>query len=139
MDFSLWTPRLINLEYGRENVTRGKADVVLFSYSLSMITDWELALACAHSELWPGGRIGVVDFCKAANSSNWFAEWLAINHVRVHRPYENKLRQLFDECAHMRYTAWAGLWSFYLFVGARPNFSEREMVPSLRCGRVCAA
>ncbi len=120
-----WTNvRLIDLEYGNETVTRGRADVVLFSYSLSMIADWEMALACAHAELWPGGRAGVLDFCKKTNSSNWFADWLAINHVQVDPPYEQKLRRLFDQRTHLRYDAWAGLWSFYLFVGVRRNFSE---------------
>jgi S-adenosylmethionine-diacylgycerolhomoserine-N-methlytransferase len=115
-----WTNvRLLDMEYGRETITRGKADVVVFSYSLSMVKDWELTLACAHSELWPGGRVGVVDFCKATRSSNWFVEWLSINHVQVDRPYEQKLRRLFDERAHLQYDAWAGLWSFYLFVGER--------------------
>src|SRR5215831_8617605 len=33
--------RLLDLEYGPEPVTGGTADVVLFSYSLSMIEDWE--------------------------------------------------------------------------------------------------
>jgi S-adenosylmethionine-diacylgycerolhomoserine-N-methlytransferase len=117
-----WTNvRLIDLEYGKETITRGRADVVLFSYSLSMIEDWQMALACAHSELWPGGRVGILDFCRKANSSNWFAEWLALNHVHVHRPYEEKLRRLFHECTNIRYDAWAGLWSFYLFVGVRPE------------------
>jgi S-adenosylmethionine-diacylgycerolhomoserine-N-methlytransferase len=116
-----WTNvRLVDLEYGKETITRGKADVVLFSYSLSMIASWEMALACAQSELWPGGRVGILDFCRKANSSNWFAEWLALNHVRVDRPYEEKLRLLFDERTHMRYDAWAGLWSFYLFIGLKP-------------------
>jgi len=116
-----WTNvRLVDLEYGKETITRGKADVVLFSYSLSMIADWEIALACAHSELWPGGRIGILDFCRKANNSNWFAEWLAVNHVQVDRPYEEELRRLFTERTYMRYDAWAGLWSFYLFVGVKP-------------------
>src|ERR1041385_5763032 len=92
--FAYWT-----WEYGKETITRGKADAVLFSYSLSMIADWELALACAHSELWAGGRIGVLDFCKSTNSSSLFAEWLAVNHVHVDRPHLQKLRQLFDEDA----------------------------------------
>jgi S-adenosylmethionine-diacylgycerolhomoserine-N-methlytransferase len=60
--------RLLDLEYGKEPVTLGRSDVVFFSYSLSMIPDWTMALACAHSELWAGGRIGVVDFSKPANS-----------------------------------------------------------------------
>ena len=119
--------RLVDLEYGQETITRGKADVVLFSYSLSMIADWELALACAHSELWPGGRIGVLDFCKRANSSSWFVEWLALNHVQVDRPYQEKLRRLFDGRTHMCYDAWAGLWSFYLHVAFKPNNSPPKL------------
>jgi ubiquinone/menaquinone biosynthesis C-methylase UbiE len=69
-----WTNvQLLDMEYGIEPVTRGRADVVLFSYSLSMIEHWRLALACTYSELRPGGRIGILDLCKTANASQWFA------------------------------------------------------------------
>jgi S-adenosylmethionine-diacylgycerolhomoserine-N-methlytransferase len=115
--------RLLDLEYGKETITRGRADVVIFSYSLSMIDDWEMSLACAHSELWSNGRIGVVDFCRVANGSNLFASWLATNHVNVDRPYEQKLCRLFRPEIQSRHVAWAGLWSFYMFVGARFNRS----------------
>jgi S-adenosylmethionine-diacylgycerolhomoserine-N-methlytransferase len=116
-----WTNvRLLDLEYGNETISRGRADVVLFSYSLSMIPQWERALACAHSELWPGGRAGILDFCRKVNSTAWFADWLELNHVRVDRPYEERLQRLFEERTHLRYDAWAGLWSFYLFVGVKP-------------------
>jgi S-adenosylmethionine-diacylgycerolhomoserine-N-methlytransferase len=115
-----WTNvRLIDLEYGRESVAAAQADVVLFSYSLSMIADWERALVCAQSELRPGGRIGVLDFFKSKDSSNWFTNWLAINHVYTDRPCELQLQRLFDEQTHVRYNAWAGMWAFYLFVGIR--------------------
>ena len=40
----------------------GKADVVTFSYSLTMIPDWFAAIENAKLFLKPGGRIGVVDF-----------------------------------------------------------------------------
>jgi S-adenosylmethionine-diacylgycerolhomoserine-N-methlytransferase len=40
----------------------GQADVVTFSYSLTMIPDWFAALDNAYRILKPGGRIGVVDF-----------------------------------------------------------------------------
>jgi S-adenosylmethionine-diacylgycerolhomoserine-N-methlytransferase len=129
-----WTNvRLLDLEYGKETITRGRADVVLFSYSLSMITNWELALACAHSELWPGGRIGVLDFCKSANSSDLFAEWLALNHVQANRPYQNKLSRLFQEHSHMRYDAWAGLWSFYLYTGSKRQVPSSGRLPQYIC------
>jgi S-adenosylmethionine-diacylgycerolhomoserine-N-methlytransferase len=115
-----WTNvRLTDVEYGTGPVTQEGADVVLFSYSLSMIEHWRLALACAHSELRPGGRIGVLDFCKTENASHWFAEWLALNHVVADRPYDVELSRLFEERMHLRYNAWGGLWSFYLFLGER--------------------
>jgi len=109
--------RLMDMEYGIEPIAGGHADVVLFSYSLSMFVDWKLALSCARSELRPGGRIGVVDFCSSDNNSRLFAEWLAVNHVQVDRPYEIELRRLFCERTHQQYSAWGGLWSFYLFAG----------------------
>ncbi len=40
----------------------GPVDAVTFSYSLTMIPDWFLALERAHELLKPGGTIGVVDF-----------------------------------------------------------------------------
>ena len=40
----------------------GQADVVTFSYSLTMIPDWFAAIENAWSMLKPGGVIGVVDF-----------------------------------------------------------------------------
>lgn len=40
----------------------GYADVVTFSYSLTMIPNWFAAIENAKSILKPGGRIGVVDF-----------------------------------------------------------------------------
>jgi S-adenosylmethionine-diacylgycerolhomoserine-N-methlytransferase len=41
---------------------REAADVVTFSYSLTMIPDWFAAIDRAHQFLKPGGLIGVVDF-----------------------------------------------------------------------------
>ncbi len=40
----------------------GQADVVTFSYSLTMIPDWFAAIENAYAMLRPGGLIGVVDF-----------------------------------------------------------------------------
>jgi S-adenosylmethionine-diacylgycerolhomoserine-N-methlytransferase len=40
----------------------GFADVVTFSYSLTMIPDWFAALENARAILKPGGHVGVVDF-----------------------------------------------------------------------------
>jgi SAM-dependent methyltransferase len=39
------------------------ADVVVFSYSLSMMVDWQAALANARAMLRPGGVLALIDFC----------------------------------------------------------------------------
>jgi S-adenosylmethionine-diacylgycerolhomoserine-N-methlytransferase len=49
-DATQWTP------------PEGSADVVTFSYSLTMIPDWFAAIDNALRILKPGGRIGVIDF-----------------------------------------------------------------------------
>jgi S-adenosylmethionine-diacylgycerolhomoserine-N-methlytransferase len=58
-----WT----NVETVEADVTtfcpaEGAADVVTFSYSLTMVPDWFAALENARAILKPGGQIGVVDF-----------------------------------------------------------------------------
>lgn len=40
-----------------------RADVIIFSFSLSMMPDWRAVLANALSQLKPGGVLGMVDFC----------------------------------------------------------------------------
>lgn len=52
----------------------GLADIVTFSYSLTMIPDWFLAMDQALRMLKPGGLIGVVDFFVARK---WPADGLA--------------------------------------------------------------
>lgn len=64
----------------------GPVDVVVFAYSLTMIPDWQSALANALSMLRPGGQLAVVDFTltaeqKAVTRSFWKA-WFG--HDGVH-------------------------------------------------------
>jgi len=60
-------------------------DAVLFSYSLSMIPDWDAALEAAQRVLVPGGRIHIVDFGDFAGLSAPLARalrgWLSLFHV----------------------------------------------------------
>lgn len=60
----------------------GFADVVTFSYSLTMIPDWFAAIENAKRMLKPGGTIGVVDFYvgrKFAAAGTKQQRWLARN------------------------------------------------------------
>lgn len=65
---------------------REAADVVVFSYSLSMIPDWRRALVNAFAMLRPGGRLAVVDFTLLAEQSPWMRRfwraWFGHDGVR---------------------------------------------------------
>ena len=60
-------------------------DAILFSYSLSMIPEWEAALEAATHALAPGGGIHIVDFGDFAGLSRPLARalrgWLSYFHV----------------------------------------------------------
>jgi S-adenosylmethionine-diacylgycerolhomoserine-N-methlytransferase len=84
------------------------ADVVTFSYSLTMMPDWRSAITRAHTLLKPGGHIGVVDFYVARQHplSGWahhpwltrhgWPRWFAWNRVRLHAEHLPTLAGLFD-------------------------------------------
>lgn len=60
-------------------------DRIILSYSVSMIPDWQAALATAARHLSPGGQLHVVDFGDQAGLPRWFRNllrrWLAKFHV----------------------------------------------------------
>ena len=111
--------RLVAGEYGATPVTGGQADVVIMSYSLSMIPEWTRALECAFRDLRPGGRIGVLDFCLTSRTSAamGFARWMAMNHVTLDRPYVETLSSMFRPVRCVTRTAFGVLWWFYRFTG----------------------
>jgi len=113
--------RLVDREYGGTPVTQGMADVVLMSYSLSMIPEWERVVDCAARELKPGGRLGVVDFRlgNGATAIAGFERWMTRNHVAINRPYLEKLSSAFHPLLCATRKAFGGLWSYYEFVGER--------------------
>ena len=59
-----------------------KFDVVVFSYTLSMIPSWERALDRATTLLKPSGLLAVVDFSEQTRLPDWFRRllrrWLAL-------------------------------------------------------------
>ena len=125
--------RLVDREYGKAPVTGGTADVVLMSYSLSMMADWERVVDCALRELKVGGRIGVVDFCLENRSavSTSFENWMTRNHVSIDRPYIKKLSSVFRPERSVTRKAFGGLWSYFEFIGQRlqtsPCYSDPAM------------
>lgn len=95
----------------------GPVDVVTFSYSLTMIPDWSVALENALRMLGPGGSIGIVDFyvshkypSPGHQRHGWFTRsfwpiWFATNDVFLspdHVPFLHRHFEclLFEESVH---------------------------------------
>ena len=91
-------------------------DLILFSYSLSMMPkDWESAIEYAQQDLRPGGLIAVVDFNDS--SFSWFKRWMGLNHVRMDGHLLLRLRSSFRPLYLEINHAYAGWWSYFLFIG----------------------
>ena len=132
-----------NIETVTADATRfqppgGQADVVTFSYSLTMIPDWFAAIDNALAILKPGGVIGVVDFyvsrkfpAEGLKRHGWFyrtfwPNWFATDNVfpsSEHLPY---LRQRFEtvdllECkCKIPYIPFLRM-PYYRFIGRKPD------------------
>jgi len=113
---------LIDHEYGREPIAEGRSDVVLFSFWLSTSPEWEAALECARAELRPGGRIGVVDFCKPEGGRPEIVPIQAAAYSAVNQGQEARLMQLFSGTTHLHFNAWFGSLPYYIFVGEAQGY-----------------
>ncbi|HKX08768.1 MAG TPA: hypothetical protein VJN67_11270, partial [Stellaceae bacterium] len=73
-------------------------DAVLFSYTLSMITDWRRAVDRATEVLKPTGLLAVVDFSEQRRLPSWFRKllqrWLDLFEVMPRAELPDHLRAL---------------------------------------------
>ncbi|MDO4551103.1 MAG: class I SAM-dependent methyltransferase [Planctomycetia bacterium] len=121
----------------------GFADVVTFSYSLTMIPDWFSAIDNALRILKPGGIIGVVDFYV---SRKWTPEgfrrhgWIRRNYMPIHFgtdnvflspdhvPYLHKHFEPVEFQEHLAKIPYFPLMKapYYIFVGKKPATKQNE-------------
>jgi S-adenosylmethionine-diacylgycerolhomoserine-N-methlytransferase len=111
---------------------------VFFSYALTMIDDWQAALANAMSMLKPGGTLGVVDFYVSAHKprpgfvrhagwQRWFwRRWFAHDGVRLSPAHLEALTDTVPD--HVRLERQGALpylpglnVPYYLFIGRKPG------------------
>lgn len=94
----------------------GAFDLVVFSYSLSMINPGhEQVLAHCREDLRAGGAVAVVDFHETRWS--WFRRWMGVNHVRMEGQILDQLRLTFEAQVCRLECAYGGLWRYLLYVG----------------------
>jgi len=73
-------------------------DAILYSYSLSMLPEWQRSLESAARHLAPGGRLVVVDFGSLRGLGPLrrpLLSWLHAHHVYPERPHAEMLATLF--------------------------------------------
>ena len=114
----------------------GLADVVTFSYSLTMIPDWFAAIENALALLKPGGTLGVVDFHVARKhpadggaGQSWFTRtfwpvWFAADNVFLSADHAAFLRRHCETVAYSEQRAkipYLPLLSvpYYTFIGRK--------------------
>jgi S-adenosylmethionine-diacylgycerolhomoserine-N-methlytransferase len=95
-----------------------KFDVILFSYSLTMINPhWGDLLKQATYDLAPNGVIAIADF--HTTHFGWFRAHMRRNHVRMEAHILPQLTQLFTpQYLHIG-KAYGGLWEYFGFIGSK--------------------
>ncbi|RTL50458.1 MAG: class I SAM-dependent methyltransferase, partial [Rhodocyclaceae bacterium] len=103
-------------------------DCVVFSYSLTMIPDWQGALENAFRMLRPGGRLAIVDFHLPGDSgamNAFWRRWFAHDGVHLSSDHLPRLQALLPaHVAHQRHAPVPYLpvlrVPYYLFLGWKP-------------------
>ena len=133
---SIWGKRLTSERVPAE--TNIGADVVTFSYSLTMIPDWFGAIENALAMLKPGGVIGVVDFFVSRKHPpsnhkrhSWFTRtfwptWFSFDNVFPSPDHVPFLHRHFDPIVFEEHRAKVPYMPlirvpYYLFVGRKPD------------------
>lgn len=110
---------LKNHRYGTKNLNESPFDLILLSYSLTMMGPAvEPISKQIHNDLKSNGYIAIVDF--HTSPYRWFRHWMAMNHVDFYGHSLPLLKQYFKAITCDTHPAYFGLWSYYQFIG-KPN------------------
>lgn len=91
-------------------------DIILFSYSLTMINpQWEELIQQAKNDLKEGGAIAVVDFYNS--NFKFFKNHMGNHHVRMDGHILPVLEENFDTFYKAVNPAYLGVWHYFLYVG----------------------
>lgn len=96
----------------------GSVDLILFSYSLTMINpQWSELLLQAKKDLRTGGIIAVTDFHDSKNA--WFKKHMSNHHVRMDSHLTPLLEEEFEPLIKEIKPAYGGIWHYLIFIGKK--------------------
>lgn len=111
---------LINQAYGNDFQPPKPVDLILFSYTLTMINPgWKEAIECAARDLTENGIIAVVDFHNTR--FQLFRKWMRTNHVEMNGHLLPKLQDTFTTVEYSEPSAYIGIWRYLIYLGQKSS------------------
>lgn len=108
--------KLRKSHYGYESTNQEPFDLILLSYSLTMMDrEPEEILFQIKKDLHPNGIVAVVDF--HTSPFGWFRRWMNYNHVDFSGRLLPLLGQHFHPLKKGINKAYGGWWSYFQFLG----------------------
>ncbi len=104
-----------NEGYSASSFDEGKFDLILCSYSMSMMAEIEDKMRSIKLHLKPGAYVLVVDF--DTTPFTWFEKWMKKNHVHFDHLLFRKLKESFKTERSISKSAYFGLYRYSSFVG----------------------
>lgn len=110
--------RLIHDAYGSSCLKDSTFDVILFSYSLTMMTQHiELIFSRIYQNLDPEGLLAVTDFHQT--KFGWFEQWMRMNHVVMDGSLYKTLSEAFKSTHSNILPAYFNWWEYFIFIGRK--------------------
>ncbi|MES2737648.1 MAG: class I SAM-dependent methyltransferase [Verrucomicrobiota bacterium] len=108
---------LLHQAYDAPVAVGSKFDLIVFSYSLSMINPgFDEVLRICRDDLSERGSVAVVDFHESR--WGWFRRWMGVNHVRMEGQVLECLNQHFQPLTRQIHTGYGDLWRYLLYIGS---------------------
>jgi len=103
---------LIQQAFGTDFTSKHNYDVILMSYSLSMVRNqWDAIGEAVSNHLLPGGYFVVLDFWSSKHQ--WFKQWMRYNHVYMEASTPLVLETDFYQELISVHPAYGGWWNYY--------------------------
>ena len=109
--------KLIQNDYNSASFPPDSFDLIVASYSLSMVSDLPATLNTLSNHLKPNGFIAAVDF--DATPFRWFNRWMDKNHVHFDDRLFHSLDETFKTQKIITKKAYLGLYTYSFFVGKK--------------------
>ncbi len=110
---------LINSNFLDVDLRNNSYDLIIASYSLSMMADPFKALDRMFELLKPGGCLAILDFSESRH--RWFREWMEWNHVRFEKQLLDNAGNKLEVIQQQEDEVYLGLWKFELLVARKAD------------------